>query len=451
MKLTVSEKLYALAKACPFPLYVVGGFVRDALAGLGESCDIDICAPADAEAFCSVAVKCGAEIDAVYRNTGTVKLGFGREKYEFTCFRSDEYVRGIHTPVKTFFTDEITLDARRRDFKCNAVYYDIAAGALCDPLGGVADIENKIITTVADADKVFGEDGLRLMRLARQAAQLGFTPTDECLAGARNNRALIADISVERIYAELDALLHADGKYGVSGAQYRGMKILDETRVLDVILPELALGRGMAQNAAFHNHDVLEHSLRTVLYADKSIRLTALLHDVGKPRAFIDSGKYYGHEVVGAEIAEAICARLKVAKRLTAETVRLTRLHMYDLKGDARESKIRKLIVDNLDIFDKLLFIKQADFSACRDDLSEAPCVMKWRNVYGEMAEEGAPFTLKQLAVKGDELIAAGLPAASAGTVLKRLLYDCALNPALNDKKTLLARVIRANLFDNPQ
>ena len=451
MKLTVSEKLYALAKACPFPLYIVGGFVRDALAGLGESCDIDICAPADAEKFCTVAVKCGAEIDAVYRNTGTVKLGFGREKYEYTCFRSDEYVRGVHTPVKTFFTDDILLDARRRDFKCNAIYYDVAAGMLCDPLGGVADIENKAMTTVADADKVFGEDGLRLMRLARQAAQLGFTPSDDCLAGARSNAALIADISAERIYAELDALLHADGKYGQSGAQYRGLKILDDTRVLDVILPELTLGREMAQNAAFHNHDVLEHSLRTVLYADNSIRLAALLHDAGKPRAFIDGGRYYNHENIGADIAEAICARLKVAKRLTAETVRLTRLHMYDLKGDARESKIRKLIVDNLDIFDKLLFIKQADFSACRDDLSEAPCVTKWRNIFGKMEEEGAPFTLKQLAVKGDELIAAGLPADATGAALKRLLYDCALNPALNEKKTLLARVIRANLFDNQQ
>ena len=442
MKIPVSEKLHALALNCPFPLYIVGGYVRDALAGLkSEVKDIDICAPVSADEFLSVATACGAGIDAVYRNTGTVKLAFGEESYEFTCFRSDEYVRGVHTPVKTFFTDDITLDAKRRDFKCNAVYYDIARGELCDPLGGIEDIENRRISTVADADKVFGEDGLRLMRLARQAAQLNFTPTQECMAGAKNNCALISDISVERIYAELDAILHADSKYGFRGAQYRGLKILDDTGVLDVILPELTLGRGMGQNGNFHAHDVLEHSLRSVLYADKDIRLAALLHDIGKPRAFIDNGNYYNHDTIGAEIAESVCARLKVSKKLTAEVVRLTKLHMYDLKCDAHEGKIRKFIVANRDIFDKVLLIKQADFSACRDNTNEAPCVTKWKKIFEKMQKEGAPMELKELAVRGDEIIATGVPASLAGKVLEELLYDCALNARLNDKKTLLARV----------
>lgn len=442
MEIKVSEKLYMLAQSCDFPLYIVGGYVRDALAGLKPAAqDIDICAPVNTERFLTAAERCGAAIDAVYRNTGTVKLGFGGEKYEFTCFRSDEYVRGVHTPAKTFFTDDIILDAKRRDFKCNAVYYDIKSGKICDPLGGTDDVENKRITTVADADKVFGEDGLRLMRLARQAAQLGFSPTEECLAGALNNCILITDISVERIYAELDAILHADGKYGIKGAQYAGLKILDETRVLDGILPELTLGRGMEQNKAFHNYDVLEHSLRTVLYADGEIRLAALLHDIGKPRAFIDSGRFYGHEDIGAEIAADVCARFKASKKLSEEVVRLTALHMYDLRGDARESRIRKLIIENKDIFDKLLMIKQADFSACKDDTGEAPCVTKWRVIYNKMLAEGAPTGLKQLAVRGDELIAAGVPAREVGKVLEQLLYECALNAKLNDKKILLSRI----------
>ena len=442
MKIDVPEKLKKLALSCPFPLYMVGGYVRDAVCGIACNVpDIDICAPVSADEFLKIAESCGAEIDAVYRNTGAVKLGFGDEKYEFTCFRSDEYVRGVHTPVKTFFTDDMTLDARRRDFKCNAVYYDIAREEICDPLGGIADIENKRISTVADADKVFGEDGLRLMRLARFTAQLNFTPTDECLKGAANNCKLIADISVERIYSELVAILHADEKYGFEGAQYRGLKILDETRVLDIILPELTLGRGMEQNESFHNYDVLEHSLRCVLYADRQIRLAALLHDIGKPRAFIDSGNYYHHEMIGEEIAENICNRLKVPKRVTAEVMRLTGLHMYDLKCDAHEGKIRKLIVANKDIFDKLLLIKQADFSACKDSSAVAPCVIKWKGIYEKMRAEGAPTELKELEIRGDEVIEAGVPSHLVGKVLEELLYDCALNARLNDKKTLLARV----------
>ena len=374
-----------------------------------------------------------------------MKLSFGEEEYEFASFRSDEYVRGVHTPVKTFFTDDIYLDARRRDFKCNAVYYDIKEEKFCDPLGGAEDIKNGLMTTVADADKVFGEDGLRLMRLARQSAQTGLKPDRECIEGAKNNRALISDVSVERVYAELNAILHADCAYGIENAQYTGLKLLDEIGVLDVILPELTLGRGMKQNENFHNHDVLEHSLRAVLYADKSIRLAALLHDIGKPYCMRENGNYREHEKESARIAENVCERLKIPKKLTAEVITLSALHMYDLRCDARENKVRKFIVRNFGIFEKLLLVKQADYSACRDDLNEAPCVTKWRAIYNKMSKEGAPFTLKQLNVRGDELISNGVPPEKVGKALSALLEDCAIQPELNKKENLIKRAV--NLY----
>lgn len=448
MKIQVSEKLNILAKACDFPLYLVGGAVRDGLAGLDRGVtDIDICAPVDAEKFVKAAQSCGAAVTAVYRNTGTVKLKFGEEEYEFTSFRSDEYVRGTHRPVNTFFTDDIYLDARRRDFKCNAVYYDIKTCEICDPLGGVKDIEARRLSTVAEAEKVFGEDGLRLMRLARQAAQTGFGPDGECLDGALSNSRLIADISAERIYAELNAILHADGRYGVVYGQYKGLEILDKTRVLDVILPELTAGRGMAQPQAYHNYDVLEHSLRAVMYAEDGVRLAALLHDIGKPRCKIMNGNYHGHEEESARISDEVCARLKVPKRLAAETGRLCLLHMYDLRGDARESKVRKLIVGNYDIFDKLLMIKQADFSACRDDFSVAPCVTRWRAIYEKMKSEGVPFTLKQLAVNGAELISAGVEARSVGKICRALLLECSLDGSLNRRERLIKRALATEVI----
>lgn len=445
MKIPCSENLKQLAQACNFPLYIVGGYVRDFLAELdcGKK-DIDICAPADTDAFIICAQSCGAQVTAVYRNTGTVKLTLNGEEYEFTCFRSDEYVRGEHRPVKTFFTDDITLDAKRRDFKCNAVYYDISKECIADPLGGVDDISNKRLTTVAPADKVFGEDGLRLMRLARQSAQTGFTPTKECLLGATNNARLISDVSSERIYAELTAILHADERYGNIYGQYEGLKILDKTRVLDYILPELTAGRGMEQPASFHAHDVLEHSLRAVKYAPKEVRLAALLHDIGKPYCKNNFGIYHNHEIESARITAEVGARLKMPKKLTAETARLCETHMYDTRCDARESKIRKFIVKNFDIFDKVLLLKQADFSACKDNLSPAPCVVKWRGIYEKMIKEGAPVSLKQLKVRGDELIKSGVKPEKVGFVLENLLRDCALDAKLNDNKTLLKR---ANLY----
>ena len=448
MKETLPENLIRLAHDCPYPLYVVGGRVRDFIAGLEtDKPDTDICAPADAEDFISRAKNAGFIIDAVYKNTGTVKLSFGEEDYEFTSFRSDEYVRGTHRPVNTFFTDDIHLDARRRDFKCNAVYYDIKEGKFVDPLGGIDDIKNRKISTVAAAEKVFGEDGLRLMRLARICAETGFTPTEECLDGARQNSGLIADIAPERIWAELDRILHADLRYGREYAANNGLLVLKNTGVLKVILPELYLGNGMQQRSDIHRYDVLEHSFRTVMYADKSIRLAALLHDIGKPYCMQNSGNFYGHETEGARIAEEVCARLKVPKKLTEKVVTLTALHMYDLRCDASENKVRKFIVKNLKYFDELMLLKQADFSACRDDLSPAPSVVKMTAILKKMKEEGVPLDLKQLNVRGDELIEAGCPKELTGKALENLLLACAVGQVANEKEKLVFYALKTRFF----
>lgn len=448
MKNTLPENLIRLANDCPYPLYVVGGRVRDFIAGLKtDKPDTDICAPADAEDFLSLAKNAGFTIDAVYKNTGTVKLSSGDGDYEFTSFRSDEYVRGIHRPVNTFFTDDILLDARRRDFKCNAVYYDIKDGKFVDPLGGIDDIKNREISTVAAAEKVFGEDGLRLMRLARISAETGFKPTEECLGGARQNAGLIADIAPERIWAELDRILRADLRYGREYAANNGLFILKNTDVLEVILPELYLGCGMPQRSDIHRYDVLEHSFRTVMYADRSIRLAALLHDVGKPYCMKLNGNFYGHETEGARIAEEVCNRLKVPKKLTEKVVQLTALHMYDLRCDARENKVRKFIVKNLKYFDELMLLKQADFSACRDDLSPAPSVVKMTEIFEKMKEEGVPLDLKQLQVRGDELIEAGCPKELTAKNLENLLLACAVGQTENVKEKLISYAKKSRFF----
>lgn len=444
MKICIDEKLYNFASALPFPLYIVGGFVRDSLANLsGDSADIDLCAPVTTDKFIDEAVKYGAEIKSVYKNTGTVKFNLFGQSLEFASFRSDEYVRGVHRPTKTFFTEDISLDALRRDFKCNAVYFEIKSEKVCDPLGGVKDIEEKKISTVRGADRVFGEDGLRLLRLARQAGQTGFSPDEECLAGARENSALILDISAERVFSELNSILLADLRYNREDGQYIGLEIAEKTRVLDGILPELTLGRGMEQPREYHLYDVLEHSLRAVKYAHPSVRLAALLHDIGKPYCKLNFGNFHGHEKESARIAGEVLKRLKAPKAQTAEIVRLCETHMYDLRCDARESKIRKFLVNNYDISEKLMYLKQADFSACRDDISPSPCVIKWREILKRMKEEKVPFTVKELAVKGDELISAGVPAQKAGDILKLLLCDCTLEASLNSKQKLLPRALK--------
>lgn len=440
MQRILPAQLKALAAALDVPLYVVGGSVRDFLAGrLSDRTDWDLASPATEEKLSRAAEKCGFAVRAIYRHTGTVKLTDKKGmEYEFTRFRSDKYVRGIHTPSEIIFTTDISLDAQRRDFCANAVYYDVTAEKYNDPLGGIPDIRAKILRTVAPAQKVFGEDGLRLLRLARLAAQTGFSPDEACLAGAKHNRALIRDIAPERIFAELELLLHADEKAGGPDAPYRGLCLLRETGVLFEIMPELAAGDGMAQRADFHDHDVLEHSFRCVRYAPPEIRWAALLHDVGKPACMLKDGNFHDHPARGAAIAADILTRLKAPKKLTEETAALVGLHMRDFNLQMKESKVRREIVRDYALLDKLFALRQADFSACKDDLSPAPAVQKWRTVLEKMRREGVPFTLKALAVTGKDLQEIGFEGEQVGTGLKELLDYCTQDGRRNQRETLL-------------
>lgn len=442
---TLPQALRLLARECPSPLYLVGGYVRDALAGAPcPKPDLDLASAASDEAFARAAERCGFTVRAVYPATGTVKIADGQGmECEYTRFRSDKYVRGIHTPAEVCFTEDIALDARRRDFCANAVYYDLAADTLCDPLGGIQDISARVLRTVAPAEKVFGEDGLRLLRLARIAAQTGFSPDAACLAGAKKNAPLIEDIAPERIFRELTLLLSADEKPHGTDGPYRGLCILRETGVLAHILPELAAGDGMAQRADFHDYDVLEHSFRCVRCAPRDIRFAALLHDVGKPFCFLRDGNFHAHPTEGARIGAAVLARLKAPAKLIEETAALILRHMRDFDLAMRVQKVRREIVESYPLLEKLFALKQADFTACKGDPSPAPSVLKWRGILAKMREEGVPFTLAQLAVGGQEMAALGMKGEQIGQALTALWHYCIEDGRRNTREALLARARR--------
>ena len=444
MKEFLPESLSLLAQTIDVPLYVVGGSVRDFLLRLplNKKTDLDLSSPCPEDEFVSCAVRCGFTVKAVYPNTGTVKIeDKDKRSFEYTRFRSDKYVRGEHRPQAIVFTDDIVSDAKRRDFCANAVYYDIKREEIVDPLGGAKDIENKVLRTVAPSVKVFGEDGLRLMRLARIAAQIGFMPDEECLQGAKTHCALIRDIAPERIFTELDLLLHADGKCNFKDGPYHGLKIMEETKVLNEILPELARGKGISQRADFHKYDVLEHSLRCVRYSAKSIRFAALLHDVGKPFCYFRDGDFHAHPEEGERIAREILGRLKAPKKLIEETAMLVRLHMRDYDLQMRESKVRRTLAEAYPVLDELLLLKQADYSACKDDLFPAPCVEKWRSVLETMKNEGAPLRLSDMKADGNDVIAAGVPPRRVGELLEALFFECVQDGSRNDREKLLKRI----------
>lgn len=443
MKSILNERLFEFLTQFSRPTYLVGGLVRDFLIDKNSvSTDIDVAAPIDTDEFISALHDFGVKEDAVYKRTHTVMFKMGGQRVEFTSFRSELYGKGgFHTPEKTFRTDDILEDAKRRDFKCNAVYYDIKNCEFVDVLGGIDDIKNKVLDTVDSAEKVFSHDGLRLMRLARFSGELGFTPTRKVISEARRLADNVLDISPERIYAELELILSADKKHVFSHkyGHYKALKVLDETRVLDRILPELTLGRDMAQRADFHNHDVLEHTLRTVKYAHPSVRLAALLHDIAKPYCKLKSGKYHGHDKEGERLVLEVLTRLKAPEKVKKETAFLTSYHMLDLKGDVRETKLRKFIATNFDLIDRLMLLKMADYRGCKDYSDEPSGNARWRALIKTMKNDGTPFSLKELKISANDLIKIGYNGAKIGQTLKELFDYAVVNPENNQKERLIA------------
>ncbi len=430
---------------CSSPLYAVGGCVRNALLGVPQSADVDLAADLSAEEVKGAVLRAGGVVKGEYPRTQTLLFSDGENSVtmEFTSFRRERYAEGgDHAPVAVERTHSLCEDARRRDFTCNAVYYDISREEWVDPLGGTDAIKNRRLICCRAPEEVFSSDGLRLLRLCRFAAELNFSPSPDTVTGARRYARNIREIAAERIYAELLKILAAPEKYPFSaptGAE-DGLRLSETIGIFGELFPELAAGRGMAQRSDFHDYDVLDHSFRAVRYATPRVRLAALLHDVGKPICYMETGRFYEHADRGAVIAKAILQRLKAPIDEQKRVAKLTLLHMLDLDGKMRESKIRRVIRDNASLFDSLMELKQADFSACKDCLSVAPTVARWTRIYERMKEERVPFTLRELQIDGRDLEEIGYRGRAVGKELFRLLDFTLEYPNKNQKKSLLLR-----------
>ena len=425
----IEKNLKSLAKSLDKPLKIK------------EKGDVDLCADLDVDVIEKECQKFGFRVSCKYKKTNTLKFCDSKNEYEFTSFRTESYLGGgAHGVDSCIRTSDIFKDAKRRDFKCNAIYYDIKKGKIVDPLGGVEDVKNKVLSTANDPEITFYDDGLRLMRLCRFSSELGFSVEENTLRFAKEYASNLDGISKERITAELDKILVADGKYKISKptAHYDGLKLLKEIGLLEKIFPMLVKGDKMPQPTAYHKYDVLEHSLRACLYADKSIRLVSLLHDVGKPYCYLKYGNYHGHEKEGEILIEKNLKELKYPNSVILECKCIVGLHMYDMLGEAKEFKVRKKIRDNADIFDKLMLLKIADYKASCEKDGEPLSVTKWKKIYNDMKRENVPFSLKELAIKGGELEELGLNGTEIRDCLNHLLDLCLTDASKNEKEKLV-------------
>ena len=437
MVLEIPDSLRKLNEMSSCPIYAVGGFVRNKIAGLGET-DIDIAGPAIAEAL---GISRRYQTKIVNYKLGTAIIRYNDDKYEYTPFRVERYAPGgEHTPVEVRFTTDLRQDAMRRDFTCNSIYYDITNDKIIDPLNGIADIEKKIIRSY-NPQRTFSSDGLRILRMIRLAVETGFKIDGETAKAAKANAPLLRDISAERRRQELDRILLADTKYGVKWAHYRGLRLIQQLGLWKYLIPQLEDGAGLAQNPVYHMYDVLEHINQTVKFAAPDVRLAALMHDVGKPYCVAKFGNMHGHEVISAHIVRYDLGEygLKYPNDVIEEVEWLCLNHMYDIARNTKEAKLKIFVAANFDRIDKLVELMEADNLA--RGMDDETREVRLKAVKQKLIEEGAPITLSDLKLDGSVLIREGIQPVKIGGVLNELWRACVIDPRLNNEAWLLKQV----------
>lgn len=406
------QSIGALGCDMRMPVYAVGGFVRDTLLrnSIGE---IDFVVVGDGPALAHNARKTlRGHGFVVYPKFGTASFFHENFKLEFVSARRESYRDHSRKPdvEKTGLEEDLT----RRDFTINAMAMALGPdrfGAIIDPFNGRKDLGKKLIRTPLKPETTFSEDPLRMMRAARFAGRLGFTIHKDTLKAMASQRNRLKIVSQERITDELiKILLHEQPSLG--------LRILLETGLLDIILPELVRLKGVEQRGEHHHKDVFEHTMKVLdniaEFTDNPLlRFTALMHDIGKPRVkrFVrgTGWTFHGHERVGVHMLKRIVPRLKLSNAYLKYSQKLTGLHMRPIQligEDVTDSAVRRLLFQGGDDIEDLMTLCRADITSgnpkrVKKHLSNFDYVTQRMRV----VEEKDRMRAFQSPVRGDEIM----------------------------------------------
>lgn len=378
MKIELQDNVFKIlqetSKELEIDCYVVGGYVRDKILGIPND-DIDIVVvgsgPKMAKAYSK---KVGKEVQ-IFENFGTAKVG----DLEFVGARKESYERGSRKPIVEDGT--LTDDLTRRDFTLNALAATINGpgefGEVVDLFGGLEDLEKGILKTPTDPEITFSDDPLRMLRCVRFAVRFGFRISDETYQALEDNRTRLKIISAERISTEMCKIL-------ASPDPGRGIIILKDTGLLDLILPEVSVLDDSGGEGIEHHKNNFIHSVKVLENVAKRsenlwLRWAALLHDIGKePCKRFDSQEgwsFAGHEHVGAVMCEKVFRRLKLPLDDKLDyTKKLVDMHMRPSMISTREitdSAVRRLLFDAGEDFDDLMILCESDLTTKNDEKRE--------------------------------------------------------------------------------
>lgn len=432
-----------------FQAYLVGGAVRDLI--LKKPCsDWDVATNATPEQVMEM-FKFVVPTGIAH---GTVTVHFHKTEIEVTTFRTEsEYSDGRH-PDKIAYAATIEEDLSRRDFTMNAIAVNLKDGKICDPFGGRKDIRKKVIRTVGNPNERFMEDGLRPIRALRFASQLNFSIEKDTFSEIFKSdvQKKITSISIERFRDEFLKILKSE-KPSV------GLKLMEETGILKLFIPEFEVCRGCIQGdgRGFHDFDVMDHLLYACDGAPKNnykVRLAALFHDIGKPscKRVIDSEKdgqlftFYNHDNDGAKITEKILRRLKFSNEEIADVSHLVKNHMFHYESSWSDAAVRRFIVRvGLQYMDDLFDLRVADVYGMHNNevnlrnSTTSENILELKERIEKITEKQNALSLKDLCINGKDLMAAGIPAGKKIGIILNELFEAVLeDPEMNTREKLL-------------
>ncbi len=416
-----------------YEAYTVGGCVRDSLLGRTPE-DWDVTASALPE-----------ETKALFARTfdtgidhGTVTVLLDGECFEVTTYRVDGKYEDSRHPSEVTFTRSLKDDLLRRDFTVNAMAYNEENG-LIDPFGGVEDLRRKVIRCVGDAEARFSEDALRILRGVRFAAQLGFAIESETRSGMKKLAPTLQNISAERIQAELVKILMSDRPELLREAYELG--------ITKQFLPEFDRLMTTEQETPHHMYNVGEHTIQAIknVRADKILRLTMLLHDMGKPalKTIDESGRahFKKHAAESEAIAKRVLRRLKFDNDTRDKVSKLVLYH--DLRMPAAAKYVRRAMNRiGGDLFPYYMEVRRADVLAqsMYKRGEKIKNLDEIEDIYRRIVEENQCVSLKDLAVTGRDLLEAGMsPGREIGEMLGKMLELVIEHPELNEREALMA------------
>ncbi len=377
---------------------------------------------------------------------------------EVTPYRTEAKYSDLRHPDEIKFSDNIEEDLKRRDFTINALAYNPSKGQIIDLYKGQNDIKDKVIRAVGSPNDRFQEDALRMLRAIRFSSEINFAISYDTMQAVSDNSSLIKNISFERIRDEFTKIIMSENPVA-------GIGLLQKLNLLKYIIPELEEGIGCEQKGA-HIYDVWEHLLHALDHAVQKnwsleIRLSALFHDIGKPRTrrwdgTKDGGKgkytFFGHEVIGERITKQIMERLKYSKKTSDLVLKLVRGHMFFSDTETITLSAVRRVVQNVgkDHIWELMNVRECDRVGMKK--KEAPYRLR---KYHAMIEEVLhdPISVGQLAIDGEYLIKEIdiKPGPRMGYILNALLEEVLDDPSKNDKEHLSELVRSLNMLGDSE